>query len=92
MLSFHASEFKNLWFHILLVFILHKLTFANSYSALVWGSSVKHKPQRVGKVSPFPLCSAAICIIHTRELREWFFWTQEHELEDEDVVQIIKKV
>ncbi|KAI6692018.1 hypothetical protein NL676_019728 [Syzygium grande] len=33
--------------------------------ALVWGSSVKHKPQRVGK---------------------------EHELEDEDVVQIIKKV
>ncbi|GFQ06581.1 developmentally-regulated G-protein 3 [Phtheirospermum japonicum] len=34
-------------------------------SALVWGSSVKHKPQRVGR---------------------------EHELEDEDVVQIIKKV
>ncbi|GER48988.1 developmentally regulated GTP binding protein 1 [Striga asiatica] len=33
--------------------------------ALVWGSSVKHKPQRVGR---------------------------EHELEDEDVVQIIKKV
>ncbi|KAF7007425.1 hypothetical protein CFC21_022368 [Triticum aestivum] len=33
--------------------------------ALVWGSSVKHKPQRVGK---------------------------EHELEDEDVVQIIKKI
>ncbi|CAA6659537.1 unnamed protein product [Spirodela intermedia] len=33
--------------------------------ALVWGSSAKHKPQRVGK---------------------------EHELEDEDVVQIIKKV
>ncbi|GMP26333.1 hypothetical protein CsSME_00002806 [Camellia sinensis var. sinensis] len=34
-------------------------------NALVWGSSAKHKPQRVGK---------------------------EHELEDEDVVQIIKKV
>ncbi|CAI5459536.1 unnamed protein product [Closterium sp. Yama58-4] len=33
--------------------------------ALVWGSSAKHKPQRVGK---------------------------EHELEDEDVVQIVKKV
>lgn len=33
--------------------------------ALVWGSSAKHKPQRVGK---------------------------EHELEDEDVVQIVKKI
>jgi len=33
--------------------------------ALVWGSSVKHNPQRVGK---------------------------EHNLQDEDVVQIIKKL
>jgi hypothetical protein len=34
-------------------------------TALVWGVSVKHRPQRVGK---------------------------EHVLEDEDVVQIVKKV
>ena len=33
--------------------------------ALVWGSSAKHRPQRVGK---------------------------EHVLEDEDIVQIVKKV
>ena len=33
--------------------------------ALVWGSSAKHRPQRVGK---------------------------EHILEDEDIVQIVKKV
>lgn len=36
-----------------------------SFSALVWGSSVKHQPQKVGK---------------------------EHVLNDEDVVQIVKKV
>ena len=35
-----------------------------SYSALVWGSSVKHNPQKVGK---------------------------EHILQDEDVVQIVKR-
>lgn len=35
------------------------------FSALVWGSSVKHMPQKVGK---------------------------DHELEDEDVVQIVKKI
>lgn len=35
------------------------------YSALVWGSSVKHQPQKVGK---------------------------DHVLNDEDVVQIVKKV
>lgn len=35
------------------------------YSALVWGSSVKHQPQKVGI---------------------------EHVLNDEDVVQIVKKV
>lgn len=35
------------------------------YSALVWGSSVKHNPQKVGK---------------------------EHVLNDEDVVQIAKKL
>lgn len=35
------------------------------YSALVWGSSVKHQPQKVGI---------------------------EHILNDEDVVQIVKKV
>ena len=34
-------------------------------SALVWGSSVKHNPQKVGK---------------------------EHVLNDEDVIQIVKKV
>jgi ribosome-interacting GTPase 1 len=33
--------------------------------ALVWGSSAKHRPQRVGK---------------------------EHILEDEDIVQIVKKI
>lgn len=35
-----------------------------SFSALVWGSSVKHNPQKVGK---------------------------DHTLEDEDVIQIVKK-
>lgn len=35
------------------------------FSALVWGSSVKHQPQKVGK---------------------------DHVLNDEDVVQIVKKV
>ncbi|XP_022871784.1 developmentally-regulated G-protein 3-like [Olea europaea var. sylvestris] len=44
---------------------IHKDMVKQFKYALVWGSSVKHKPQRVGK---------------------------EHELEDEDVVQIIKKV
>lgn len=34
------------------------------FSALVWGSSVKHNPQKVGK---------------------------DHTLEDEDVIQIVKK-
>lgn len=34
------------------------------YSALVWGLSVKHNPQKVGK---------------------------DHTLEDEDVIQIVKK-
>ncbi|XP_002279867.2 developmentally-regulated G-protein 3 [Vitis vinifera] len=44
---------------------IHKDMLKQFKYALVWGSSVKHKPQRVGR---------------------------EHELEDEDVVQIIKKV
>nr|CAB3458678.1 unnamed protein product [Digitaria exilis] len=44
---------------------IHKDMVKQFKYALVWGSSVKHKPQRVGK---------------------------EHELEDEDVVQIIKKI
>ncbi|KAG6391493.1 hypothetical protein SASPL_149248 [Salvia splendens] len=43
---------------------IHKDMLKQYKYALVWGSSAKHKPQRVGK---------------------------EHELEDEDVVQIIKK-
>ncbi|TXG60821.1 hypothetical protein EZV62_012184 [Acer yangbiense] len=43
---------------------IHKDMVKQYKYALVWGSSAKHKPQRVGK---------------------------EHELEDEDVVQIIKK-
>nr|GMC64288.1 developmentally-regulated G-protein 3 [Ipomoea batatas] len=46
-------------------FRIHKDMVKQFKYALVWGSSAKHKPQRVGK---------------------------EHELEDEDVVQIIKKV
>jgi len=41
------------------------LLFMYMFSALVWGSSVKHVPQKVGK---------------------------DHELEDEDVVQIVKKI
>lgn len=36
-----------------------------NFSALVWGASVKHNPQKVGK---------------------------DHILEDEDVVQIVKKL
>jgi hypothetical protein len=44
---------------------LHRDLIKSFKNALVWGSSVKHNPQRVGK---------------------------EHELQDEDVVQIIKKV
>ncbi|KAK8954299.1 Developmentally regulated G-protein 1 [Platanthera zijinensis] len=44
---------------------IHKDMLKQFKYALVWGSSAKHKPQRVGR---------------------------EHELEDEDVVQIIKKV
>ncbi|XP_074316579.1 developmentally-regulated G-protein 3 [Silene latifolia] len=44
---------------------IHKDFIKQFKYALVWGSSVKHKPQKVGK---------------------------EHELEDEDVVQIIKKI
>ncbi|KAF2323807.1 hypothetical protein GH714_037177 [Hevea brasiliensis] len=44
---------------------IHKDMVKQFKYALVWGSSAKHKPQRVGK---------------------------EHELEDEDVVQIIKKM
>lgn len=69
-------------------------------SALVWGSSAKHKPQRVGKVNSsellglyilssgffVPLFSAIRMPVFTSALY------QEHELEDEDVVQIIKKV
>jgi len=39
--------------------------FFENVSALVWGSSVKHNPQRVGK---------------------------EHVLNDEDVIQIVKKI
>jgi len=44
---------------------LHKSIAKDLKYALVWGASVKHQPQRVGK---------------------------EHELQDEDVVQIVKKV
>jgi ribosome-interacting GTPase 1 len=44
---------------------LHKGIIKSFKQALVWGLSVKHRPQRVGK---------------------------DHVLEDEDVVQIIKKV
>ena len=43
---------------------LHKSILKDLKYALVWGSSVKYQPQRVGK---------------------------EHTLEDEDIVQIIKK-
>ncbi|CAH2075981.1 unnamed protein product [Thlaspi arvense] len=44
---------------------IHKDMLKQFKYALVWGSSAKHKPQRVGR---------------------------EHELEDEDVVQIVKKI
>jgi len=44
---------------------IHKTLAKQLKYALVWGSSVKHQPQRVGK---------------------------EHELQDEDVVQLVKKV
>jgi hypothetical protein len=51
-----ADELVSIWLYVACLL---------DYSALVWGSSAKHKPQRVGR---------------------------EHLLEDEDVVQIIKKV
>lgn len=44
---------------------IHKGIMNNFKNALIWGTSVKHTPQRVGK---------------------------EHQLSDEDVVQIIKKI
>lgn len=44
---------------------IHKTMIKNFKYAMVWGSSVKHRPQRVGK---------------------------EHQLHDEDIVQIVKKV
>lgn len=44
---------------------IHKTLIKEFKNAIVWGKSVKHMPQKVGK---------------------------EHILEDEDVVQIIKKV
>lgn len=40
------------------------ISFSSLCSALVWGSSVKHNPQKVGK---------------------------DHVLEDEDVIQLVKK-
>lgn len=82
------------------------------YSALVWGSSAKHKPQRVGKVYSIPSCVLGFFFFFFlfHSIATFFFslihlylicwlntWLvlltrQEHELEDEDVVQIIKKV
>ncbi len=44
---------------------IHKAILKDFKNALVWGASVKHNPQKVGR---------------------------EHNLEDEDVVQIIKKI
>jgi ribosome-interacting GTPase 1 len=44
---------------------IHKTMIKQFKYALVWGSSAKHRPQRVGK---------------------------DHLLQDEDIVQIIKKV
>merc|ERR1712212_183286 len=44
---------------------IHKSIMQSFKCALVWGASVKHQPQKVGK---------------------------EHELVDEDVVQVVKKV
>lgn len=44
---------------------IHKAILKDFKNALIWGSSVKHNPQKVGK---------------------------EHVLEDEDVVQIVKKI
>lgn len=77
-----------------LVFWPSSLTASKNCSALVWGSSVKHKPQRVGKVCIRP----ARCYIVTHPLGVRFLaliycaFVQEHELDDEDVVQIIKKI
>ena len=44
---------------------LHKTLIKQFKYALVWGSSVKHRPQKVGK---------------------------DHVLQDEDIVQIVKKI
>jgi ribosome-interacting GTPase 1 len=44
---------------------IHKGLLESFKIALVWGKSVKHQPQRVGK---------------------------DHQLEDEDIVQIVKKI
>lgn len=46
-------------------FRLHKTLIKQLKYALVWGSSVKHRPQKVGK---------------------------DHELHDEDIVQLVKKI
>lgn len=80
--------------NFLLVFLALVSNCSKNCSALVWGSSVKHKPQRVGKVCIRP----ARCYIVTHPLVVRFLaliycaFVQEHELDDEDVVQIIKKI
>lgn len=58
------SKFYNVSFYLLVNYLV---TYFNIFlfSALVWGSSVKHMPQKVGK---------------------------DHVLNDEDVVQIVKKI
>jgi len=66
-----VKEFKQYFFpfHFIFSFIAHKISLDNQFkiifSAWVWGTSVKHNPQKVGI---------------------------DHVLEDEDVVQIIKRV
>ncbi|MCD7470551.1 Developmentally-regulated G-protein 3 [Datura stramonium] len=79
---------------------IHKDMVKQFKYALVWGSSAKHKPQRVGKVNSSELLGIYILssgffaplVFAVRMLVFTIALYQEHELEDEDVVQIIKKV
>ncbi|PPD93019.1 hypothetical protein GOBAR_DD10051 [Gossypium barbadense] len=74
---------------------IHKDMLKQFKYALVWGSSVKHKPQRVGKSYNIPHHFAPRFLDLAIHIHVGYFsWilSQDHELEDEDVVQIIKKV